>query len=186
MTTLAFKTSGDFSSWLAKHHASSDGIFLRIFKKGTKIKSVTYDEAVDEALCYGWIDGQKKPCDEKSWLQKFTPRRAKSVWSKKNKERIARLIKLNKMRPAGLKQVAAAKADGRWQTAYDSSKAMKVPMDFLQELSKDKKAEAFFKTLNRANTYAIAWRLQTAKKPETRDKRKKAILAMMAKGQKLH
>jgi uncharacterized protein YdeI (YjbR/CyaY-like superfamily) len=186
MTTLAFKSPSEFSSWLSKHHGSSDGIWLRIFKKNSKVETVTYDEALDEALCYGWIDGQKKPYDEQSWLQKFTPRRLKSVWSKRNKERVARLIKLKRMKPAGLKQVERAKADGRWDKAYNSPKDMEVPNDFLKELSKNKKAEAFFKTLNRANTYAIAWRLQTAKKPETREKRKKILLAMMARNQKLH
>ena len=147
---------------------------------------MTYAEGLDEALCCGWIDGQLDKYDEKSWLRKFTPRRSKSVWSKRNIEHVNRLIQAGKMKLAGLKEVEAAKADGRWERAYDSPSAMQVPEDFLKELSKDKKAKAFFETLNKANTYAIAWRLQTAKKPETREKRMKAILEMLKRGEKLH
>ena len=148
--------------------------------------TITYAEALDVALCYGWIDGQKKPYDTKSWLQKFTPRRPKSIWSKGNREHIARLEKSGKMRAAGSKQVAAAKADGRWEQAYDSQSNMVVPADFLKELAKNKKAETFFKLLSKTNTYAIVWRLQTAKKIETRDKRMKAILEMLKKEEKFH
>ena len=148
--------------------------------------TITYAEALDVALCYGWIDGQKKPYDTKSWLQKFTPRRPKSIWSKRNREHIARLEKSGKMRAAGGKQVAAAKADGRWEQAYDSQSNMVVPADFLKELAKNKKAETFFKLLNKTNTYAIVWRIQTAKKIETRDKRMKAILEMLKKEEKFH
>lgn len=182
----AFKSAEALETWLAANHIKSDGIWLQIFKKDSAIKTVTYDEALDVALCYGWIDGQKNKHDENSWLQKFTPRRSKSVWSKRNKEHIARLIKAGKMKSAGLKEVERAKADGRWEQAYDSPSNMKVPGDFLKALAKNKKSEAFFKTLNKANTYAIAWRLQTAKKPETRERRMKALLEMIAKGQKLH
>jgi uncharacterized protein YdeI (YjbR/CyaY-like superfamily) len=182
----AFRSSEAFQAWLATNHAKSDGIWLQIFKKGSNTKTITYAEALDIALCYGWIDGQKKKYDESSWLQKFTPRRSKSIWSKRNKENAARLIKAGKMKPAGLKEIERAKADGRWDRAYDSPSNMKVPEDFLRALAKNKKAEAFFKTLNKANTYAIAWRLQTAKKPETRDKRMKTLLEMMERGEKLH
>ncbi len=186
LSIKAFSSAKAWEKWLAINHAKSDGIWLRIFKKDSQVKTITYDEALREALCYGWIDGQKDKYDGESWLQKFTPRRPKSVWSKRNKEQIARLIASDKMKPAGLREVEAAKADGRWEQAYDSPSNMVVPRDFLTELAKNKKAEAFFQTLNKANTYAIAWRLQTAKKPETRKKRMKTLLEMMAKGQKLH
>ncbi len=183
---ISFKSPKEWANWLDKNHAKSSGIWLRLFKKGSGVATVTYAEALDEALCYGWIDGQLDKYDDKSWLRKFTPRRPKSVWSKRNIEHVNRLSDAGKMKPAGLKEVAAAKADGRWGRAYDSPGAMQVPGDFLKELSKNKKARAFFETLNKANTYAIAWRLQTAKKPETRAKRMQAILEMLKRGEKLH
>ena len=183
---ISFKSPKDWASWLDKNHAKSNGIWLRLFKKDSGVASVTYAEALDEALCYAWIDGQLEKCDEKSWLRKFTPRRPKSVWSKKNIEHANRLIQAGKMKPAGLKEVEAAKADGRWGRAYDSPSAMQVPEDFLKELSKGKNAKAFFENLNKANTYAIAWRLQTAKKPETRAKRIQAILEMLKRGERFH
>src|SRR5258708_24300061 len=179
-----FKSSADFRRWLEKNHARSDGIWLRIFKKTSGEKSVTYAQALDQALCYGWIDGQKKPFDQQSWLQRFTPRRPKSAWSKINTEHVARLTKDGVMTAAGLKAVEAAKADGRWLAAYASQRNAGPPEDFLKELGKNKKAKAFFETLNKANVYAIVYRLATAKKPETRAKRMKTILAMMAQGKK--
>lgn len=182
----SFKSTKAFEKWLSVNQAKSSGIWLQIFKKDSGIKTVTYSEALDVALCYGWIDGQKNKYDENSWLQKFTPRRTKSMWSKRNSEHVTRLIKDKRMQPAGLKEITSAKADGRWEQAYDSPSNMKVPEDFLMALAKNKKAEAFFKTLNKANTFAIAWRLQIAKKPETRDKRMKVLLGMMANGEKLH
>ena len=183
---ISFKSPKEWASWLAKNHAKSSGIWLRLFKKDSGVATVTYAEALDEALCYGWIDGQLDKYDEKSWLRKFSPRRPQSIWSKRNIEHVNRLTECGKMKPAGLKEVEAAKADGRWGRAYDSPSAMQVPDDFLKELAKDKKAKAFFETLNKANTYAIAWRLQTAKKPETRAKRMQAILEMLKRGEKLH
>ncbi len=186
LPTKTFKTAADWRQWLKRHHAKSRGVWVRIFKKHAGEETVSYAEALDEALCFGWIDGQKRAYDKTSWLQKFTPRRPKSVWSKRNREHVARLIKEKRMMPAGLAQVQAAKKDGRWGKAYDSPSAMTVPEDFLEELEKDKNAYAFFKTLNRANTYAIAWRLQTAKKPETRELRKTKLLALMKAGKKLH
>jgi uncharacterized protein YdeI (YjbR/CyaY-like superfamily) len=182
----SFETAARWESWLAKYHAISDGIWLRISKKDPVRQSLTYAEALDVALCYGWIDGQKRSHDDRSWLQKFTPRSSKSGWSKKNTEHVERLTKAGKMRPAGLAAVEAAKKDGRWRAAYDSQSNSKIPEDFLKELSRDKRAQAFFNSLNKANLYAIAYRLQTAKRPETREKRKKAILEMMAKGKKFH
>ena len=183
---IAFATTKELNSWLVKNHATSAGIWMRLFKKGSATKSINYAEALDEALSYGWIDGQKKSYDTESWIQKFTPRRPKSIWSKINREHIARLEKLGKMKAAGIKQVEAAKADGRWEQAYDSPSNMVVPADFLKELSKHKKAGTFFETLNKANTYAIVWRLQTAKKPETRTKRMAIIIEMLKKGEKFH
>ena len=159
---------------------------MRFFKKASGEKCVSRAEALDHALCYGWIDGQAKPYDEHSWLQKFTPRRPRSGWSKLNIQHVARLTKAGAMRPAGLAAVAAAKADGRWEAAYDSPRNAQPPADFLKALAKNKKAKAFFETLNRANVYAIVYRLQTAKKPETRERRMKLILGMMREGKKFH
>ncbi|MBP9757827.1 MAG: YdeI/OmpD-associated family protein [Candidatus Pacebacteria bacterium] len=183
---LTFQTPQEFSIWLAKNHAKSSGVWARIFKKASDKKGITYAEALDEALCYGWIDSLKKKYDADSYIQKFSPRKPKSVWSKINTDHVVRLTKAKRMKPAGLAVVLAAKTDGRWADAYESSATMEIPSDFLAELKKDKKAQAFFDTLNRANIYAIGWRLQTAKKPETRAKRMDAILAMLKLGKKFH
>jgi uncharacterized protein YdeI (YjbR/CyaY-like superfamily) len=186
MQILRFESSLDFRRWLEKNHAASDGLWLRFFKKASGEKSVTYVEALDEALCFGWIDGQVKSFDELSWLQKFTPRRLKSQWSQRNTLHVERLIKAGAMSAAGLKAVEAAKADGRWQAAYSSPRNAIPPEDFLKELARNKKAKAFFESLNKANVYAIVYRLQTARKPETRKKRMQLILAMMRQGKKFH
>jgi len=183
---VAFRDRAAFRAWLAKHHATASEIILRLRKARSPERCITYPEALDEALCFGWIDGQKKAYDEKSWLQKFTPRRSKSLWSKRNQARVARLIEEKRMQPAGLREIEAAKQDGRWDNAYDSPSQMEVPADFLAKLKKDPKAYDFFKTLNKTNTYAIAWRLATAKKPETREKRMLALLDLMKKGEKIH
>jgi uncharacterized protein YdeI (YjbR/CyaY-like superfamily) len=183
---IAFPSAKDWEQWLARTHTGSRGVWLRFFKKGSGVASVTHAEALAAALCYGWIDGQLKKHDEESWLHKFAPRRPKSVWSKRNRELVEQLADAGKMRPAGLKEVAAAKADGRWDRAYDSPSKMTVPGDFLNALSKNKKARKFFETLNKANTYAISWRLQTAKKPETREKRMQVIIEMLTKGKQFH
>jgi uncharacterized protein YdeI (YjbR/CyaY-like superfamily) len=182
----AFSSAKELEQWLAKNHAKSNGIWVRFFKKNSDVPSVSYDEALDAALCIGWIDGQLKKYDEESWLRKFTPRRPKSVWSKRNREHVERLTRAGKMQTAGLEEVEAAKQDGRWKAAYDSPSKMVIPDDFLKELAKSERAKAFFETLNGANVYAIVWRLQTAKKPESRQKRLKTILAMLAKGEKFH
>jgi uncharacterized protein YdeI (YjbR/CyaY-like superfamily) len=183
---LAFSTQKLWRVWLLKHHAKSKGVQLRVFKKGTGVKSVNYDQALDEALCFGWIDGQKNKYDERSWLQRFTPRRPRSLWSKRNREHVARLIKAKQMMPAGLEEVKRAKKDGRWERAYDAPKDMKVPEDFLKALRQDAQAHQFFKTLNKANVYAIAWRLQLAKKPETRERWKAKFLELMRSGTRIH
>lgn len=183
---LVFDSPSAWEIWLAKHHADSQGVWLQIYKKGASQRSVTYAQALEGALCYGWIDSQKKPKDAVSWLQRFGPRRAGSGWSRINTISAESLIKASRMKPAGLREVAAAKKDGRWKRAYDSPSAATIPADFLEALSKDQKAKEFFDGLNRANLYAIAYRLQTAKKPETREKRMRAILAMLARGEKFH
>lgn len=183
---LFFKTQKEWEEWLSKNYTHQEGVWIKFFKKGSNIPTVTYDEALDEALCYGWIDGQVKSLDEKSYLQKFTPRRKRSMWSKRNTEHIARLSKLGKMKPSGLTEVESAKKDGRWQRAYESAKNMPIPEDFLKELSKNKKANEFFKTLNKTNTYAIAWQLHDAKRPETRERRMKKFIEMMSKGEKFY
>ena len=186
LPVLAFDSSRAWEAWLAKHHAGASGVWLRIYKKASGMASVTYPQALDAALCYAWIDSHKRPMDALSWLQRFGPRRARSGWSRLNTQHAERLIKARRMKPAGLKEIEAAKTDGRWQRAYDSPSAAAVPAAFLEELSRNKRAKAFFEGLNKANTYAIAYRLQTAKKAETREKRMRSILAMMAKGEKFH
>src|SRR3984885_12642119 len=183
---LSPKSVKAWDAWLKVNHAGSNGVWLCIPKKGAAEKSPTYGEALDVALCYGWIDGQKNSHNESSWLQKFTPRRPRSGWSKKNTEHAERLIQAGKMKAAGRVEIEAAKKDGRWKAAYDSPSSATIPDDFLKALSRNKKAEAFFKSLNKTNLYSIAYRLQTAKTPETREKRVKTILAMMAKGEKFH
>ncbi len=183
---IEFKTSETFETWLEKNHNTSNGLWLKIFKKDSGEKTISYAEALDVALSYGWIDGQKQAYDEQAWLQKFCPRRAKSIWSKINIGHAERLINEGRMRPAGLKAIEKAKEDGSWEKAYDSQSKMTIPEDFLKELSKNKKAEAFFMGLNKTNLFSIGFRLQTAKKQKTREKRMKEIIEMLAKGEKFH
>jgi uncharacterized protein YdeI (YjbR/CyaY-like superfamily) len=183
---LPFASASAWEEWLAEHHAGTDGVWIKIAKKASGTASVTHDEALDVALCYGWIDGQGKTFDDSYFLQKFTPRRPKSLWSKRNIEKVAELTAAGRMQPDGQDEVEAAKVDGRWDAAYDSPKNMAVPEDFLQALGENEQALAFFNTLNQANKYAIAWRLATAKKPETRQRRFDNLLAMIERGEKLH
>jgi uncharacterized protein YdeI (YjbR/CyaY-like superfamily) len=182
----SFKSADAFEKWLARNHSKSRGIWLRFFKKNSGIKSVYYPEALDIALCYGWIDALVKKFDELSYLQRFTPRRPRSGWSKRNVGHVKRLTKEGRMQAAGLAQVAAAKRDGRWKVAYESPRKMKIPQDFFQRLAKDPKASAFFQTLNKQNQYAIAWRLQTARNAEIRERRMHKILQMLASGTAVH
>lgn len=182
---LGFKTDKTFETWLLKNQADSKGLWIKIFKKDSGEQSIAYAEALDVALCYGWIDGQKKSFDEKSFLQKFTPRREKSVWSKVNVGHVERLIKEGRMTSTGLQVIERAKIDGSWERAYDSSRTMTIPEDFLKELSKNKTAEAFFKALNKSNLFAIGFQLQTAKKQETRERRMNAILEKLGRGEKI-
>ena len=183
---IPFASAAEWESWLEQNHAASHGVWLRMFKKGSGHESVNHPGALDVALCFGWIDGQARPHDEESWLQKFTPRRPRSAWSRRNTEKVERLISEGRMRPAGLQEVGTAKLDGRWQKAYDSPAESKVPDDFLRALDTAPQARAFFDTLNKRNTFAIAYRLQTARKPETREKRIRQFVEMLAKGEKLY
>ena len=182
----SFASKTKWAEWLAKQHDKSAGVWLKLAKKDSGIPSVTYDEALDVALCYGWIDGQKKGFDDKYWLQKFTLRGPKSIWSKINTEKAERLIAAGEMKPAGLKAIEAARQDGRWDAAYSSQRNMSVPEDFQAALDKNKKAKIFFTTLNSANRYAILFRIQTAKKAETRAKRIQQFIQMLERGEKLH
>ena len=184
--TLEFPGSSEFRAWLESNHDKCDGVWLRFFKKASKVVSVKYAEALDHSLCFGWIDGQVRPFDERSWIQKFTPRRARSSWSKRNTEHVDRLAKAGLMHAAGQKAIDAAKADGRWAAAYDSPRNAVPPADFLKALESNKKAKEFFATLNRANIYYIVYNLQTAKKPETRERRFKMIMESLERGRKFH
>jgi uncharacterized protein YdeI (YjbR/CyaY-like superfamily) len=182
----SFRSSTELRAWMAKEHARAPGLLLRIYKKNSGVPSVTYAEALDQALCFGWIDGQKLPFDANSWVQKFTPRTARSGWSRINVAHADRLIREGQMTPAGLKEVEAAKSDGRRAAAYDSSANATVPPEFLKELARNAKAKQFYATLDKANLYSIAYRLQTAKRPQTKIKRIKLIIEMLARGAKFH
>ncbi|MDP9204585.1 MAG: YdeI/OmpD-associated family protein [Gemmatimonadota bacterium] len=182
----AFRDGKAWDAWLAKHQANDTGIWMRIAKKASGIRSITYPEAVEIALCHGWIDGLKRPESESTWLQRFTPRRPRSIWSKINRDKALALIAIGQMRPAGLAEIERAKRDGRWNAAYESPKSATMPADFQKELDQHPKANAFFKTLSRTNSYAIIWRLQTAKKPETRAKRMRSFIEMLEKGETIH
>ena len=175
-----------FRAWLSAHHAARPGLWLQVAKAASPLRSVTYDEALDVALCFGWIDGQKKSYDAESFLQKFTPRQKRSPWSKRNRERAERLAAAGDMHSAGLAAVEAAKADGRWDRAYDSPGTMTVPADLQAALDKHPKARAFFETLKGANRYAILYRIQTAVKPETRARRIAEFVAMLKRRETLH
>lgn len=183
---LPFASASSLEQWLFEHHAQLDGVWIKMAKKASGIASVTHDEALEVALCFGWIDGQRNSYDDRYFLQKFTPRRPKSLWSKRNIAKVAELTAAGRMQPSGLAEVEAAKPDGRWEAAYDSPKRMVVPEDFLKALEENEQAQAFFDTLSKSNVYAIAWRLATAKKPETRKRRFDALLAMLGRGEKLH
>lgn len=181
-----FTTQEDWRAWLEENHAQALGVWLKHAKKSSGKTSVSYAEAVEEALCYGWIDSQKQVYDNDYFLQKFTPRGPKSVWSKINIAKVETLIKMGKMQPAGLASIDLAKHDGRWEAAYDSPSSNKIPEDFLAELNKNPKAKQFFETLNKSNVYGFCWRIQTAKKPETRKARIEKFIDMLNRGEKLH
>ena len=183
---IPFSTVEKWEAWLSRNHARSDGIWLRLYKKGSGEASITYTEALDVALCHGWIDSQRGGYDAVSYLQKFSQRRARSVWSKLNTGHAERLIRTGRMRPAGQRQIDMAKEDGRWAAAYASARGAVLPDDFLKAVARNRKAKAFLATLNRHNFYAIVYRLQTAKRPETRVRRIRTFVAMLAKREKFH
>lgn len=186
LSTLAFPDQAEWEAWLAAHHAESPGVWLKLAKKGSGISSVTYAEALESALCFGWIDGQKAPLDDLFWLQRFTPRGPKSAWSKINREKAQDLIAAGRMQPAGLRQVDLAKADGRWDVAYESQSRISVPEDFQHALDANPKAQDFFSTLNSANRYAMLYRLHTSKKPETRAALLQKLIEMLLNGETFH
>ena len=181
-----FKSAKAFDAWLKKHHATSDGLWLKIAKKGAGEPSVTYPEAVEIALCWGWIDGQKKGLDDQHFLQRFTPRRARSIWSKINVDKVAALVEAGRIQPAGQAQIDAAKTDGRWDKAYDSARTSSVPDDLQAALEASPQAKAFFATISASNRYAVLWRVQTAVKPETRARRIAKLVEMLGHGEVVH
>ncbi|MFF9351562.1 YdeI family protein [Streptomyces sp. NPDC014734] len=183
---ITFETAEDFEAWLGEHHAASSGAWLRLRKKRPGISSLDYAQALDVALCYGWIDGQKAKVDEEWWMQRFTPRRPRSRWSKVNRGKVAALIEQGRMRPPGLAEIERAKADGRWEAAYDGSRTASVPDDLAAALQAVPVAQAAFETLNRQNRYAILYRVHDAKKPETRTRRIAKYVAMLANGETIH
>jgi len=181
-----FATARAWETWLKKQHATSDGLWLCIARAGVKPGSVSYAEAVEVALCYGWIDGQKRSLDEQHWLQRFTPRRARSIWSKVNREKVARLVAEGRMQPAGQREIDRARADGRWDQAYDSPRTAAVPPDLQAALEARPAAAAFFASLDGANRYAVLWRVQTAKISTTRERRIATLVDMLARQEKIH
>lgn len=183
---LAFASGRDFEAWLAEHHATARGLWIKFAKKAAGLPTVVYAEALDVSLCYGWIDGQAASLDEVHYLQRFTPRRPRSMWSKINREKVAALTAAGRMRPAGQREVDAAKRDGRWDAAYDSPKNATVPDDLQRALDADAAAKAFFAALNGTNRYAILHRVHNAKMPETRARRIAQFVEMLAAGKKLH
>lgn len=181
-----FKTPGELRTWFTKNHDQETELWIGFYKKSSGKKAIGYAEALDQALCFGWIDGIKKSVDEISFTNRFTPRKRKSNWSKVNTMHAVRLIKAGLMMPPGLKEVAEAKEDGRWARAYDPPSTAKVPDDFLKALAKQKNAKAFFKALDKRNVFAIAYRLQNSKTPETRQRWITRIIEMLSKGERFH
>ena len=186
LDTVFFATPADLEEWLEANAADSPGLWLKIAKKGAPEPSVTYAEALELALCFGWIDSQKRGHDEQHFLQRFTPRRPRGRWSKINREKAEALIAAGRMRPAGLAEVEAAKADGRWQAAYEGQRTAKVPADLQRELDASPAAREFFAALDGANRYAMIYRLEEAKKAETRERRLHKFVAMLERGEKIH
>lgn len=182
--TIPFASQKDWAKWLAREHSKSDGVWIRFAKKASGIPSVDYGQALDVALCYGWIDGQVKRIDDTYYVQKFTPRRARSKWSKVNIGNVERLIAEGEMKPAGLAQIEAAKADGRWEAAYDSSSTATVPPDLERALKKKPAAKTTFETLTSSQRYSILYSIQDAKRPETRERRITKFIDMLARGEK--
>jgi uncharacterized protein YdeI (YjbR/CyaY-like superfamily) len=183
---IPFASREAWEVWLEEEHAASEGLWLKIAKRGSGIETVTFVEALDVALCYGWIDSQRAGFDGRYFLQRFTPRKPRSKWSQVNREKVAKLIEAGRMKPAGLREVERAKADGRWDAAYEPQSTATVPDDLCAELEKNVVAREFFETLNSTNRYAILHRIQDARKPETRARRIAKYVAMLAEGKKLY
>ena len=183
---IRFASAAEWEEWLERNHAESDGVWIEMAKKGSGIESVRYPEVLDLALCFGWIDGRREALDERFFLQRFTPRRARSRWSRINREKAERLIEAGRMRPAGLAEVERARADGRWEAAYEGQRTADVPDDLRRELDARPKAREFFETLSSQNRYAILYRLQDAKRPETRARRLEKFVAMLEAGETIY
>ena len=183
---LAFASQDEWEAWLDAEHATSDGVWVKFAKKGSGVETVVYAEALEVALCYGWIDSQVMSLDERFYLQKFTPRRSRSKWSRINREKIEQLTNAGRMKPAGLEQVGLAKADGRWDAAYASPSTIEVPEDLQQALDANPKAAEFFATLSGSNRYAVLYQLEDAKKPETRARRLEKFMGMLERGEKVY
>ena len=183
---VLFAAPAEMEAWLERSHGGSTGIWLKIAKKGSGVESVTYAEALELALCFGWIDSQKRGYDERYFLQRFTPRRPRGKWSRINRDKAEELISSGSMRPAGLAEVEAAKADGRWEAAYEGQRTAQTPDDLQRELDSNPAAREFFATLSSANRYAIVYRLNDAKKPETRERRLRRFVAMLERGETIH
>src|SRR5919199_720917 len=186
LETRAFASAAEWEAWLRDHHESAPGVWIRFARKGAGVPSVTYLEALHAALCFGWIDGQARSVDDAWYVQRFTPRRARSIWSKRNRDFATALIEAGRMQPAGLREVERAKADGRWDAAYDAPSTATVPEDLRAALDASPEAAAFFATLSSQNRYSILHRIQTAKKPETRAARIEQFVAMLARGETLY
>jgi uncharacterized protein YdeI (YjbR/CyaY-like superfamily) len=183
---IPFASPADWEQWLEQNHALSEGVWIKMAKKAADIESVRYPEVLDSALCYGWIDGRREALDERYFLQRFTPRRPRSKWSRINREKAELLSAEGRMRPAGLAEVKRAKADGRWDAAYEGQKSSTVPEDLQRELEARPKAKAFFAELSSQNRYAIIYRLKDAKRPETRARRLAKFVAMLEAGETIH
>ncbi len=183
---IPFASRYAWEAWLEEHHTTSDGLWLKIAKQGSGLETVSYAQALEVALCYGWIDGQKASFDDHYWLQRFTPRRARSKWSKVNRQKATELIEKGEMKPAGLKEVERAKADGRWDAAYAAQSTATVPDDLRRELDKNDIAREFFAKLDSRNRYAILYQIQDAKRPQTRARRIEKYVAMLSEQKKLY
>src|SRR6266481_4564332 len=186
LPVIAFKSQQAWDAWLTSQPADSKGLWLKLAKKSSGISSVSRPEAIDTALCHGWIDGQLDSFDENCWLIRFTPRQSSSKWSEKNRARALQLVELKRMRPAGLNEIERAKKDGRWEAAYAPQSTAQVPDDLRAALAKNKKAKSFFETLNSTNRYAILHRIHNAKKAETRTARIEKYVAMLIEGKTIY
>jgi uncharacterized protein YdeI (YjbR/CyaY-like superfamily) len=186
LETRPFASADEWEAWLRAHHDSTPGVWIKFARKGSGIPTVTYPEALHAALCFGWIDGQARGGDESFYLQRFTPRRSRSIWSKRNRDFATALIESGRMQPAGLREVQRAKADGRWDAAYDAPSTATVPDDLQAALEANPAAAEFFARLKGRNRYAILHRVQTAKKPETRARRIETFVAMLGRGETLY